>query len=288
MLLNYPHPHSLVANCFFLAAAIAVYSLVARICSGTLWPWVTVALYLALNVHTLGTGVYAANGGWGHFQKPHEINGPLLIAILWASANMVRAEGGSRRVWWLATAACCFIVAYLLIISSAVAGLFFLLAALGFFFVDRSAARAFFGLAVVAGVGLVSVLVLNYLTTGVPTDVGINVWWPIIDFRRLNEAGTLFDVTNTAYRRAQAVARGVSFSDFDMLDFIKNAGRFDILGSLMYGALAGAVIWVASRAVMRYRLARYSVPLGKSNVAACGVLPGILGCSLRVHHCHRK
>jgi len=276
MLLTDPLAPSLVAFCFVVAAAIAVYSLVARICPGTLWPWVAVVLYLALNVHTVGTGAYAANGGWGHFQKPHEINSPFLIAILWASVNMVRAEDGTRRIWWLATAACCFIVAYLLIISSAVAGLFFLLAALGFFFVDRGTARAFFGLAIVAGVGLVSVLVLNYVTTGVPSDVGINVWWPIIDFRWLNDAGTLFDVTNTAYRRAEAVARGVSFKDFDMLDFIKNVGRFDILGALMYGALAGAAIWVASKAVGHYRRAQSSVPLGKSNAAAGRVLLAFL------------
>jgi hypothetical protein len=283
MLLSDPLAPALVTFCFVVATALALYSLVARVCPRTLWPWVAVLLYFALNVHTLGTGFYAANGGWGHFQKPHEINAPFLIAILWTSVNAVRSSGDVRRVWWLAAAACCFIVAYILIVSSAIAGLFCLLAATGFFFVRRGTAAAFFGLAVAAGAGLVSVLVLNYVTTGMPSDIGVNAWWPIIDFRQLRDAGTLFDVTNTAFRRAQAVASGVSFSGFSMLDFIENAARFDILGPFLYGALAGGLIWAAGRAVLylRPRLAGRVVALSASNAAAGGVvLAGLLAVSL--------
>ena len=99
---------------------------------------------------------------------------------------------------------------------------------------------------------------LNYLTTGIPSDIGLNSWWPIIDFYRLNQAGTLFDLTNGAFRRAQAVATGVSFAGFDMLEFITNAGRFDVAGSLIYAALAGGLIWAASRLALRYRFSGYS------------------------------
>src|SRR5882762_11679921 len=205
MLLTDPLAPSSVTYCFVIATALALYSLIRRICPQTLWPWVAVILYLALDVHTVGTGIYAANGGWGHFQKAHEINTPFLIAILWLSTNMARSAGDARLVWWFGAAACCFVVAYLLIISSAVVGLFCVLAATGFFIVDRSVAKAFFGLAVVAGLGLVSVLALNYLTTGMPSDIGVNTWWPIIDFQRLSDDGTLFDVVNTAFRRSQPV-----------------------------------------------------------------------------------
>jgi hypothetical protein len=272
MLLSDALAPSLVTFCFVAAAAVALYSLVGRFCPRTLWPWAAVVLYLALNVHTLGTGFYAANGGWGHFQKPHEINAPLLIAILWMSIGMVRSENESRRPWWLGAAACSFVVAYFLIISSAIVGLFSLLAAVGFFFRQRGTAIAFFGLAVAAGLGLVSVFMLNYLTTGMPSDIAINVWWPIVDFRRLNEAGTLFDVTNTAFRRAEAVARGVSFSDFDLLDFVWNAARFDILGSLMWGAVIGTALWAAASLALRGRLARFALPIGPANVAAGAVV----------------
>jgi hypothetical protein len=271
MLLSDPLAPSLVTYCFVVSAALALYSLVNRVCPRTLWPWVAVVLYFALNVHTLGTGFYAANGGWGHFQKPHEINAPFLIAILWMSACMVQARGAEARAWWLGAAACSFIVAHVMTISSAIVGLFALLATVAFSVFDRANARAFFGFAVAAGLGLVSVLVINYLTTGIPSDIGVNAWWPIIDFQVLKEAGTLFDVTNVAYRRAQAVATGVSFTGFDLLDFMRNAGRFDILGSLMYGALAGAVVCASSQAVLRFRFTAYRSSVSATTMAAGGV-----------------
>jgi hypothetical protein len=276
MLLTDPLAPSLVTYCFVMATALALFSLIRRVCPRTLWPWVVVILYLALNVHTLGTGVYAANGGWGHFQKTHEINTPFLIAVLWMSTNMVRSADAGRSVWWFGAAACSFIVAFLLIISSAVVGLFCLLAAMGFFLVDRGAARAFFGLAVSAGMGLVSVLALNYLTTGLPSDVGVNIWWPIIDFQRLRNDGTLFDVVNVAFRRSQAVDSPLSFIGPDKIEFIQNVTRFDLLGPFMWGALAGGVVWAACRAVLRFRFADHGVAIGASNVAACGTLLAFL------------
>jgi hypothetical protein len=276
MLLTDPLAPSLVTSCFVVATAMALYSLIRRICPQTLWPWAAVVLYLALNIHTLGTGFYAANGGWGHFQKPHELNSPVLIAILWMSVGMVRSRGEVRWIWWFGAALWCFVVTYLMIISSAIVGLFCLLAALGCVAIERESAKAFFGLAVAAGLGLASLLVLNYLTTGIPSDIGLNSWWPIIDFHRLNEAGTLFDLTNGAFRRAQAVATGVSFAGFDMLEFINNAGRFDVAGSLIYAVLAGGLIWAASRLILHYRFPDYSVRLAASNVAACGVVLAFL------------
>jgi hypothetical protein len=276
MLLTDPLAPSLVTYCFVIATALALYSLIRRICPQTLWPWVAVILYLALDVHTVGTGIYAANGGWGHFQKAHEINTAFLIAILWLSTNMVRSAGDARLVWWLGAAACCFVVAYLLIISSAVVGLFCLLAATGFFIVDRSVAKAFFGLAVVAGLGLVSVLALNYLTTGMPSDIGVNTWWPIIDFQRLSDDGTLFDVVNTAFRRSQPVDSPLSFFGPDMAEFVTNVSRFDLLGIFMWGALAGVVVWLAGRAVFPLRFASYDVGIGASNIVACCILLAFL------------
>ena len=276
MLLTDPLAPSLVTYCFVIAAALALYSLIQRFCPRTLWPWVAVILYLALNVHTLGTGVYAANGGWGHFQKAHEINTPFLIAILWLSTSMMRSEGDARRVWWFGAGVCCFIVAYLVIVSSAVVGLFCLLAAMALFFVDRGSARAFFGLAALAGLGLASVLALNYLTTGMPSDIGVNTWWPIIDFQRLNNEGTLFDVVNAAFRRSQSVDSPLSFAGADMVEFVKNVSRFDLLGIFMWGGLAGGLIWSAIRLILRFRFSAYEVGIGKSNVAVCGILLAFL------------
>jgi hypothetical protein len=268
MLLSDALAPSLVAFAFAGAGALALFSLVARFRARTLWPWVSVALYLALNVHTLGTGFYAANGGWGHFQKPHELNAPTLLSILWMCVGMVRSTEPERRIWWTGAAACAAMVTYLLVISAAIVGLFAVASAVVFFFFDRVNARNFFGLAVAAGVGLASALVLNYVTTSIPSDIGLEIWWPIIDFRRLDQAGTLYDIANGAYLRMEAVARGVSFSAFDMLDFVRNVARLDVLTTFAYGALAGLVLWLLGQPVLRRDAPANALPRDSSNFAA--------------------
>ena len=236
------------------ATALALYALVRDFCSHTLWPWLAVVLYLALNVHTLGTGAYFGNGGWGHFQKPHEINSPLMFAVLWMSVNMVRSAGDVRRVWWLGAAACAFVVAYVLLVSPLIVGLFAVLAALYFFARSREVSRMFLGIAVSTGVGLASLLVLNYLTTGAPADVAPQVLWPIVDLRRLNDEGMLFDFVNIAVMRARGAVEGSALADdFDLIEYVRNVFRFDILGVLIGAALVGGLACMIYRDVRRRR-----------------------------------
>jgi hypothetical protein len=102
----------------------------------------------------------------------------------------------------------------------------------------------FLGIAVSTGIGLVSLLLLNYLTTGAPADVAANVWWPIVDLRRMSDEGMLFDFVNIAAVRARgAVAGSVLTDDFSLIEYVGNVFRFDILGILIGAALLG---WLAS------------------------------------------
>jgi hypothetical protein len=254
MLLTDALAPSLVAYCFVVATALALYALVRDFCSHTLWPWLAVVLYLALNVHTLGTGVYFGNGGWGHFQKPHELNSPLMIAVLWMSVAMVRATGDARRVWWSAAAACAFVVAYILLVSPLIVGLFAVLAALYFFATNREVSRMFLGIAISTGVGLASLLVLNYLTTGAPADIASNIWWPIVDLRRLSDEGMLFDFVNIAAMRARGAVEGSTLAaGFDLVDYARNVFRFDMLGVLIGAALLGVLAFMIYRDVLSRR-----------------------------------
>ena len=192
----------------------------------------------------VGDGTYFANGGWGHFQKPHELNSPLMFAVLWMSVSMVRSAGAVRRVWWLSASLCAFVAAYVLLVSPLILGLFAVLAALYFFAKSRQVSWMFLGVAVSTGVGLVSLLLLNYLTTGAPADVAPNVWWPIVDLRRLSDEGMLFDFVNIAAVRARGAVDGsVLTGDFSLIEYVVNVFRFDILGILIGAALLG---WLAS------------------------------------------
>jgi hypothetical protein len=273
MLLTDALAPSLVAYCFAIATALALYSLVRAFCSHTLWPWFAVVLYLALNAHTLGTGAYFGNGGWGHFQKPHEINGPLMFAVLWMSVSMVRSAGDLRRIWWLSAAVCALVVAYVLLVSPLMVGLFAVLAALYFLPRQREISGMFLGIAVCTCVGLASLLVLNYVTTGAPADVAPNVLWPIVDLRRLSDEGTLFDFVNIAVIRARGIVEGSALSDnFDLGEYVRNLVRFDMLGILIGAALVGHLAFMIYRDVMRRRSADTVIALDASSRQALGVI----------------
>ena len=125
MLLTDPLAPSLVTWCFVAAAAIALFDLVRRSDAGAAWPWVAVILYLAFYIHTPGMGIYEVNGGWGDFQKPHEISSALLIALLWMSVRLLGAAGTERRAWCAAAALCAFVLAWVTTASSLLSGLFF-------------------------------------------------------------------------------------------------------------------------------------------------------------------
>ena len=273
MLLTDALAPSLVTYCFVVAAALALYSLVRDYGSRTLWPWLAVILYLALNVHTLGTWLYAANGGWGHFQKPHEINSPLVFAVLWMSVNMVRSAGDDRRVWWFSAAACSFVVAYILLVSPLIVGLFAVFAALYFFTRSRELSRMFLGIAVSTGVGLASLLVLNYLTTGAPADIAPQALWPIVDLRRLSDEGMLFDFVNIAVIRARGVVAGSALADeFNLVEYVRNVFRFDILGPLIIAALVGTLACMIGRDVLRRRPAGSAGVIDAAALQAGGVI----------------
>ena len=93
MLLTDPLAPSLATASFVAATAIALFDLVRRFDGAqSAWPFVAVILYFALFIYTPSFGFYELNGGWGDFQKPHEISSSFLIAILWMSVR-------DRRHW---------------------------------------------------------------------------------------------------------------------------------------------------------------------------------------------
>jgi len=253
MLLTDPLAPSLVTFCFAVAVSCALFSLVQSAGRGTLWPWIAVILFLAFYGYTPGTDIYRSNGGWGDFQKPHEVNAAFLVAILWMSTRIVASSGEARRMWWRACALCTFIVAFFLAISSGLVGLFMLLAAAAFFVSGRRQdAKAFFGLSVATGLGLVTVLVLNYATTGIPLDVGINWFWPIVDLRRVNEWGPILELTSIIYGRTLYWKTRIALFSHAMIPFGQNVFRYDTLWALFQYTLAAGVVLLAVVVIGRH------------------------------------
>jgi hypothetical protein len=260
MLLTDPMAPSSVTFCCAVATAYALFSLVQRGRSGTLWPWVAVILFFALYIHTVGTDIYRANGGWGDFQKPHEINSAFLMAILWMSTRISGTSGAERRVWWWSCALCAFTIPFILAISSGLVGLFLVLATVSFFVAGRrDDARAFFGLSVAAGTGLSTVLALNYVTTGVPLDQGLNWFWPIVDLYRVSEWGTIFDMSlHASVARDQWMNKTALFSH-QMREFAQNVAKYDTLSLLFWLTGLTSVILLAVLAFARRRTFTLSI-----------------------------
>lgn len=262
---------SLVGFCFACAAAIALFSLVQRVRPDTLWPWAAAIVYLALNVHTLGTGIYGANGGWGHFQKPHELNTPVLIGILWMSVRMVSSTGAVRRAWWWAIAACSFVVSYLVIISSAIVGIFFALGMAGSLAFRGRDALAFFGLGVATACGLASVLIVNFVTIGIPSDLGIHVWWPMLDLAKLDREGWLFDMVFAVQLRAD-VLRGLASHGLGWPEFLLNASRLDLLTPFALSGIAAVVLGLVGLVVVRQSRPGSGAALPPNAVATAAIV----------------
>lgn len=253
MLLTDPLGASLATFCFAGAVAVALFAFVDRIRAARLWPWVAVILFLGFYIYTPGKGTYFLNGGWGDFQKPHEISAAFLLALLWISASFVVSTDEMRRLWWLAGALCAFTLAFITAFSAIVAGMFFgLMAAICIMVGRRQSALGLLGLGAVAGAGLIAILALNYLTTGLPLDNGLGLFWPIIDVRRLREWGVLPDVVLTMAGRLVFAQSALPLSSVEMRDFLKNVFRVDVLFPLIAVTAAAGLatrLYAGARAV---------------------------------------
>jgi hypothetical protein len=273
MLLTDPLAPSLVTFCFAAAAALALFALVDRFNPGTLWPWVAVTLYLALYITTRSTGIYLSNGGWGDFQKPHEINAAFMIAILWTSIGLLSATEATRKIWWVAGALCAFVLAFVTTVSSLLVGLFCCLMTVGCFLVrSRRNALAFFGLSIMAGAGLLSVLILNYLTTGLPLDNGIEIFWPILDIQRLRQWGVIPELLALATGRSSMFQNRLPLVSPDMKSFLLNVFRTESLNFLLRATVALGSVWLLIRVAV-WAAKRSGRPrLGTPHVAALATL----------------
>ena len=289
MLLTDPLAASLATFCFAGAVAVALFAFVDRFGAATHWPWVAVILFLGFYIYTPGKGLYFLNGGWGDFQKPHEISSAFLLALLWISTSFVVATGEMRRVWWFAGALCAFALAFVTAFSAIVAGMFFgLMAVICIIAGRRQSAFGFLGLGAVAGAGLIAVLALNYLTTGLPLDNGLELFWPIIDVRRLQEWGVLPNVVLIMAGRLAFAQNALPFISVEMRDFLKNVFRLEILFPLIAATAAAglaASLYAGARAVS-IRTGRAAPPFfatSPMNAPSCwalGAALAFMACTL--------
>jgi hypothetical protein len=254
MLLTDPLAPSLVTYCFAIAAALAVY-LIVRSTSPqrSLWPWLAATAFVALYIYTPGAGVFLENGGWGDFQKPHEIDTAIVVAVVWMCASILQAADEERPAWFWTCALSLFVVAYVETVSSFVLGLFVTILLAGSLIVRRRReAVMFFAFGAAAGLGLLSVFALNYVMSGLISDQLALQTWPIVDVRRLAEWGALphviSDIWGVVATRAQATAVPFDKSAFFYLGQVL---KLDVLRNILLGCAGLMALWLLGRVASR-------------------------------------
>src|SRR5262249_28960319 len=207
--------------------------------------------------------MFRIHGGWGEFEKLHELVAALLIAILWASTGAIEQTGRMRLAWWAAAASA--IVAAIIIngtIAGVVGGVFALMA------IWLLATRQFvpavmsasFG--AVAAVALTSILVINYVTTGLANDQGVGIFWRFANVETLNRWGVLPEVILLYRDRTAAAAAEMRIFTLDMARFVVESARVELLFPLIG---CGVLVAIAARLRARWTC---SAPLQAAAVIA--------------------
>jgi hypothetical protein len=249
ILLTDPLAPQLVTLCFFAASALVLFQLLGRISQNTIWPWVGTILYLCLYIYTPGQREYLGNGGWGDFEKLHELNTALVISVFWSVAGVFDQPAKLAATW--ASAAISAAVAAIIINPTIAPYIVSTLGLLGIWFVvSRHLVSGFIciGLASVAGATLLTVFAINYLSTGLISDQGILIFWQFSDLEELYRWGALPLAIILHWDRTGMDANSVPLS-FDTLRFLALALRFDLLFPLLGLGLASAIAAVRTRRI---------------------------------------
>jgi hypothetical protein len=253
MLVTDPLAPQLVTFCFVAAAALALFAFVRRLAPGTYWPWLGAALFLALYVYTPGQDIsgqalFHSNGGWGEFEKLHELNAALVVAILWATAGALDRAGKESLVC-LVAAISAIVTAVLIQVTIALylGSLFCLVAA--WYALMRQWQRALLVsvCATAAGATLLLQLAINYLVTGLFSDQGLLFFWPFADVEKLYRWGVLLEILSAHYWWTFATPI-MPFSR-ELTGLLWLSARLDLLYPLVAGGAVFVVFaWWVGRA----------------------------------------
>jgi hypothetical protein len=183
MLLTDPMAPQLVTYCYIMVAALALFLLLRAISGYTAWPWVGTALFIGLNIYT---------PLWGVFEKQHELNAAVVVAITWMAATALQRVGLVPAIWLVAStltisAAVINEVSIAIFLGTVFMLMVFVYAAAG----DRWRALVCVAFAATAGAVFAALLIANYLATGLLNDHSILLFWRFADPEKLFASGVL-------------------------------------------------------------------------------------------------
>jgi hypothetical protein len=238
MLLTDPLTQQLVVFCFLSAAGLATFLFIRRVAPNTHWPIIGVMLFFAVYIYT---------PGWGEFGKEHELNTAFVVAILWMVVVALDETVSNRRIW-LGAAASAMTAdviatpnAFMGVVLGAIFGILVLTyACMG----DRRRASVCFAFAMLAGVLVAGIWLLNFVTTGLFSDFALDYFWQFTDFEKLHRTGAL-PIVLTMQRFGAYTGVPLAKS----LHFLNSTSRLYLLWPLVLGGL----LVTLTSACQRYR-----------------------------------
>jgi hypothetical protein len=267
ILLTDPLAPQLVTFCFIAVSAISLFHFARRVSRDTMWPWVAALLYLSFYIYTPGQSEFYAHGGWGDFEKLHELNAALVISTLWLLTEAIEAEDRSRSLWMLATVSASVTATIINVTIAPYLGFVVALVAVTFLLQRNwrlTLACISLGLAIVL-TSLV-ILTVNYAVTGLVNEQGVLLFWPFANIEKLYQWGALPLVIFHHQATTGLVANSVPVS-LDMLRLLALSLRLDLLWPLIVFGLLATLAASVRRIAPVSRLAVPSLVLCSAFVA---------------------
>ena len=234
MLLTDPLAPQLVTSCFMAVAAAAIYLAAREIAPATNWPVASVFLFV---------GFYVLTPNWGEFEKQHEFNTALIVGVIWMALRALRTHDRSARIF---VAVCGLGIATAIVINTQIgafyAAVFGIVALVLATLRDFRAATLCAGLSMWVGVVVALILILNYVTTGLPIDQPITRFWDWANVEKLYELGSLPMVLNLYLGTKGLIAEQFPLLSHNSYKLVVQTLRLDLLYPLIWLAAITAVL----------------------------------------------
>jgi hypothetical protein len=220
----------LVTLCMMIGAMLAMFALLERLVVASSIRYLTVAILFGIYIYTPGPSENMNHGGWGDFEKLHEIQTAIIIFLIYALVKISNCQDNNidSRVKISAILATTAAV----IITPAMT-VFYLITYLIIFLKCLIQKRQKEAIAV-AQIGIsgtlaaLGILFFNFYATGLPSDQGLLFFWKIINFDKLDSWGVLPEIIRLhAWHTGASVSAGPLIKK-ETPQFIANVFRLDL------------------------------------------------------------
>lgn len=263
MLLTDPLAPQLATTALMIAGAAMIFSLLKKSAQNwPLLPWIGAALYITFLIYTPGP---QRQEGWADLEKAHEPASVLMLAMLWVTIGLAKAQ--AWRKWGLSLI---FSMSALVLINpflAPIAGAYLFLATLVFYWRNKkTAALWLFAGMVVTGVWFIFLSAINYYLTGVPDEQKLLAYLPFINFQKVNHWGVVMEILKFHWDRTGMVANQLHLISGHFLHVYFTYIRLDIWGPLLLLAcvLLGFNYYSPTRRVAMF------AALDKTTLYTCG------------------